>query len=109
MTLSWACEPLACPVGEAVVGEACTPAGLRCDTGFEDEGNLCVGPELVWAACGFYHQLPQGSVGPPNACPTSPPTIGTPCCQALPPGSAPPGCVYGADVIDCVDQHWVSR
>ena len=103
----WACEPLACPVGDTVEGTPCTPEGLRCDTGFENPGSRCVGPELTWARCRYYHQASGG--GPPNGCPGSAPTVGAPCCQGLGAGGPPLGCVYGAEVIDCVNDHWVRR
>lgn len=101
--LAWECEPLACPVGATVDGASCSTAGLRCDTGFERPGTLCVGPELRWAACRYYHQA--GEL-PPNGCPPTPPTVGAPCCQGLPPGGPPPGCLYGSDVYDCASDHW---
>lgn len=102
--LAYACEPIACPEVDGVEGASCAEADLRCDTGFEDPGQVCVGPELVWATCRYYHR--GGALGPPNGCPPTPPTIGAPCCQGLPFGGPPPGCAYGSDVYDCVGQHW---
>lgn len=102
---TWACEPEACPVGDAAEGTSCSRQALVCDTGFEDPGSLCVGPELTWARCRYYHQDP--GFGPPNGCPPTAPTLGTPCCQGLSPGGPELGCRYGAQVIDCVGDHWV--
>lgn len=102
--LAYACEPLACPEVDGVEGTSCPEASLRCDTGFEDPGQICVGPEQVWATCRYYHR--GGALGPPNGCPSTPPTIGAPCCQGLPFGGPPPGCGYGSDIYDCVGNHW---
>lgn len=101
----WRCEPLACPLVDGSDGAGCPAAGLRCDAGFEEPGALCVGPELVWAACRYYHRA--GGV-PPSGCPSSPPTLGGPCCQGLPPGGPPSGCAYGAEIYDCVGDHWLA-
>ncbi len=102
---SWACEPEVCPIGDAPEGGSCAPRGLVCDTGFENPGSLCVGPELTWARCRYYHQ--GGDLGPPNGCPVTAPTLGTACCQGLSPGGPALGCRYGDQVIDCVGDHWV--
>jgi hypothetical protein len=103
--LNWECEWAICPEGEEVEGTPCPAVGLDCGAGFEDPGSLCVGPEMVWATCRYYH---QGDDSPPNGCPATPPVSGAPCCQGLAGGVGPThGCLIGAEVWDCVDNHWV--
>jgi hypothetical protein len=101
----WKCEPEACPEGPEVEGAACEMVGLMCAGPYpESPGNKCVGPELVWAVCSYYH---QGGPEMRNGCPPTPPAIGLPCCQGYGFGGAPLGCRYDQDVIDCVNDHWV--
>jgi len=101
--LNWECEPVQCPFEDGTDGAPCGLAPLHCDTGFEDEGRRCVSPEFVWADCRYYH---HGGSQPPNGCPVTPPTVGAPCCQGLGFGGPPLGCAYGADLYDCVGEHW---
>ena len=99
----WACEPTSCPLEDAQDGDPCTEVGLRCDTGFEDPGAICVGPEREWAVCRFYGGIDETR----NGCPATPPALGGTCCQGLGTGGAATGCAYGAETYDCVGDHWV--
>ena len=105
--LSWACEPVACDVGEPLEGEACSgeEEGLHCDTGFERYGNVCL--DGTWVRCRPLRLDVNDGIR--VWCPEEAPAEGDPCCVVTWSISPPPDeCPYDGGTFRCaLDDRWV--
>ena len=99
---TWECEPLECPL-ELEAGEACSDPGLRCRTGFEDAGYLCVEDAGEWVRC---YKVYWDGTGPRYWCPPEEPAVGDPCCVEYRVGGPPDDCPYGDAVYLCRGNQW---